>query len=181
MEPKLIPVTFDHLFEQYKKRIYAYVLTIVKSEFTAEEITQEIFIKLWLCQDRLHEITNLEGFIFKIVRNQALNHLRKAAYDERLLKEIISFAAPEHNNIEDKLITADYQLLMQEALSQLSPQRRLVYELSRKKGMNHEEISVQLNLSKNTVKNHIVSALKQIRLYLNENGISIAVLLFFLM
>lgn len=182
MEPKLIPdITFDYLFEQYKKRIYAYVLSIVKSAFTAEEITQEIFIKLWLHENRLHEIANLEGFIFKIVRNQALNHLRKAAYDERLLKEIISLAVPEHNNIEDKLINADYQLLMQEALNQLSPQRRLVYEMSRKKGMNHEEISIQLNLSKNTVKNHIVSALKQIRLYLNENGISIAVLLFFIM
>jgi RNA polymerase sigma-70 factor (family 1) len=182
MEPKLLPhLTFDLIFEKYKKRIYAYVFTIVKSEFTAEEITQEIFIKLWLCQDKLHEIENLDGFIFKIVRNQALNHLRKAACDDRLLKAILSYVIPEQNNVEDKLIAADYQLLMQEALKRLSPQRRLVYELSRNKGLNYEEIAVQLNLSRNTVKNHIVSALKHIRGYLNENGISIAILLLLLM
>jgi RNA polymerase sigma-70 factor (family 1) len=181
MEPKLVTQpAFDLVFEKYKKRIYAYVLTIVKSEFTAEEITQEIFIKLWLCQDKLQEINNLDGFIFKVVRNHALNYLRKAASNDRLLKEILNAVIPEQNNIDDKLITADYQLLMQEALNKLSPQRRLVYELSRNKGLNYEEIADQLNLSRNTVKNHIVSALKHIRGHLHENGISIAILLLFL-
>ena len=182
MEPKpVLHPAFDLVFDKYKKRIYAYVLTIVKSDFTAEEITQEIFIKLWLCQDKLPTINNLDGFIFKTVRNHALNHLRKAACNDRLLKEILKYIIPEQNNIDDRLITADYQLLLQEALNKLSPQRRLVYELSRNKGLNYEEIAAQLNLSRNTVKNHIVSALKQIRCYLSENGISIAILLLFLM
>ncbi len=171
---------FDRIFDKYKKRVYVYVLTVVKSPFLAEEITQEIFIKLWLYRDKLQEITNLDGFIFKIVRNHSLNHLRKAAYDERLLQEIVSFIVPEQNNIDDKLIVNDYTVLMAEALKKLSSQRRLVYELSRNNGLNHEEIAVRLNLSKNTVKNHIVSALKHIRNYLIENGISIAVLMLFL-
>ncbi|RYE29053.1 MAG: RNA polymerase sigma-70 factor [Sphingobacteriaceae bacterium] len=181
MKPEhLSTLDFDCLFEHYKKRVYIYVLKVVKSQFLAEEITQEIFIKLWLYRNKLSEINNLDGFIFKIVRNQALNHLRKAAYDERLLKEILAFAAPEQNNVDEKIIAADYQLLVQQALDCLSPQRRLVYELSRKKGLNYEEIACQLNLSRNTVKNHIVSALKHIHNYLSKNGISIAVLLLFL-
>lgn len=180
MEPKLIPhLTFDIIFDQYKKRIYTYVLAIVKSEFIAEEITQEIFIKLWLYRNKLHEISNLDGFIFKIVRNQAFNHLRAAAHNDKLLKEIFHHFRSEQNNIEDRLISSDYQILMQEALNNLSPQRRLVYELSRNKGLNHEEIADQLNLSKNTVKNHIVSALKQIRSHFIDNGISIAGLIIF--
>ena len=84
MEPKPVP-DFDFVFEKYKKRIYAYVLTIVKSEFTAEEITQEIFIKLWLYQEKLHEIKNLDGFVFKIVRNHALNHLRTLNFNALML------------------------------------------------------------------------------------------------
>ncbi|RYY29556.1 MAG: RNA polymerase sigma-70 factor [Sphingobacteriaceae bacterium] len=171
---------FDCLFERYRKRVYIYLLKVVKSPFSAEEITQEIFIKLWLYRDKLSEINNIDGFVFKMVRNQALNHLRKVAYNDRLLKEILAFAAPEQNNIDEKIIAADYQLLVQQALDCLSPQRRLVYELSRKKGLNYEEIASQLNLSRNTVKNHIVSALKHIHSYLNKNGISIAVLLLFL-
>ncbi|OKS87472.1 RNA polymerase sigma factor [Mucilaginibacter polytrichastri] len=171
---------FDSIFNIYKKRVYFYVLTIVKSPFSAEEITQEIFIKLWLYRDKLNEINNLDGFIFKIVKNHALNHLRKAAQDDRMLKEILSFAAVEQNNIDEKLVADDYRMLMEKALHTLSSQRRLVYELSRHEGLNHEEIAVQLNLSKNTVKNHIVSALKHIRSYLSENGISIAILFLFL-
>lgn len=171
---------FDCIFEKYKKRIYVYVLTIVKSPFLAEEITQEIFIKLWLYRDKLQEISNLDGFIFKMVRNHSFNYLRKAAYNKQLLQEIISFIVPEQNNIDEKLIATDYGILMEEALIKLSSQRRLVYELSRNSGLNHEEIATRLNLSKNTVKNHIVSALKHIRSYLIENGISIAALVLFL-
>lgn len=171
---------FDCIFEKYKKRIYVYVLTIVKSPFLAEEITQEIFIKLWVYRNKLHEITNLDGFIFKMVRNHSLNYLRKAAYDDKLLQEILSFITPEQNNIDEKLIATDYRILMDEALNKLSSQRRLVYELSRNNGLNHEEIAAHLNLSKNTVKNHIVSALKHIRNFLIENGISVAVLILLL-
>lgn len=181
MKPEcLSTLNFDYLFEQYKKRIYIYVLKIVKSSFAAEEITQEIFIKLWLFRDRLSEINNLDGFVFKIVRNHTLNHLRKVAYDDRLLKEILAFTTLEQNNIDEKIIATDYQLLVQQALDCLSPQRRLVYELSRKKGLNHEEIASQLDLSKNTVKNHIGSALKHIQNYLSKNGISVAILLLIL-
>ena len=181
MQPeRLSTLNFDYLFEQYKKRIYIYVFKIVKSSFIAEEITQEIFIKLWLFSDRLSEINNLDGFVFKIVRNHTLNHLRKVAYDDRLLKEILAFTAREQNNIDEKITATDYQLLVQKALDCLSPQRRLVYELSRKKGLNHEEIANQLDLSKNTVKNHIGSALKHIQNYLSKNGISVAILLLLL-
>jgi RNA polymerase sigma-70 factor (family 1) len=172
--------SFKRLFDTYKNRVYGYVLAIAHSPYAAEEITQEIFIKLWLCQDILHEVDNLDGYIFTIARNRTLNYLRKAAYDTRLLRELQDRAMPVYNNVEDRAVVSEYEQLLRDALSRLSPQRRRVYQLSRDGGMNHEEIAEQLHLSRNTVKNHMVEALRFIRSYLGQHG-SLLVVIFFLL
>lgn len=173
--------SFKRLFDNYKNRLYGYVLAITHSHYTAEEITQEIFIKLWLCRDILCQVENLDGYIFTIARNKTLNHLRKAAYDVRLLRELQERASSANttNNVEERAMVSEYDRLLQDALALLSPQRRLVYQLSRQRGLNHEEIAHQLQLSRHTVKNHMVEALRFIRHYFVEHG-SVLVLLVFL-
>lgn len=174
--------SFKRLFDSYKNRLYGYVLAIARSPYVAEEITQEIFIKLWLCRDILHEVNNLDGYIFTIARNRTLNHLRKAAHDVKLLRELQELAAPESNDVEEHSLAADYDRLLRDALELLSPQRRLVFQLSRDRGLNHEEIANCLHLSRNTVRNHMVEALRFIRHYLGEHGSLLAVsILFFLL
>lgn len=164
--------SFKCLFDNYKNRLYGYVLALTHSHYTAEEITQEIFIKLWLCRDTLYKVENLDGYIFTIARNKTLNHLRKAAYDVRLLQELQerALSADVSNNVEERALVREYDRLLQDALAHLSPQRRLVYLLSRQRGLDHAEIAHQLQLSRNTVKNHMVEALRFIRHYFVEHG-----------
>jgi RNA polymerase sigma-70 factor (family 1) len=171
--------SFKCLFDNYKNRLYGYVLAITHSHYTAEEITQEIFIKLWLCRDMLNQVENLDGYIFTIARNKTLNHLRKAAYDVRLLKELQErglSAGSGNNNVEERAMAGEYDQLLQDALALLSPQRRLVYVMSRQRGLNHAEIAQQLQLSRNTVKNHMVEALRFIRHYFVKHGSVLVVL-----
>jgi RNA polymerase sigma-70 factor (family 1) len=170
---------FKRLFDSYKNRIYGYVLAIAHSRYTAEEITQEIFIKLWVCRDLLSQVENLDGYIFTLARNRTLNYLRKVASDARLLRELQELAMPQHNNVEERVLETDYEQLLHDAVSMLSPQRRLVFQLSRDSGLNHAQIAAQLHLSRNTVKNHLVEALRFIRSYLGRHG-SVLVLIFFL-
>jgi RNA polymerase sigma-70 factor (family 1) len=157
---------FKCIFDTYKNRLYGYVLGITRSAYAAEEITQEIFLKLWLCRDMLGEVDNMEAYLYTIARHKTLNHLRKAAYDARLMKELQSAMQPEANNVEEYSLKVEYEHIVQEAVALLSPQRRLVYQLSRNQGLNHEEIAGHLQLSRNTVKNHLVEALRFIRNYL---------------
>ncbi len=171
---------FNHLFESYKNRVFGYVLSILKSPQSAEDITQEIFIKLWLCRDMLDQVENPDGFIFKIARNISLNALRKLAYDEKLIKNLQQYLVHEDRNVDIKMLSLDYEKIVQEALTKLSPQRRLVYLLSRKDGLKHEEIAIRLNLSKNTVKNHLVDALRHIRAHLGKETSSLMLTLFLL-
>lgn len=162
--------SFKRLFDSYRNRLYGYVLAITHSPYAAEELTQEIFIKLWLCRDILHQVDNLDAYIFTIARHKTLNHLRKAANDERLLKELQALGTTANNNVEERALTVEYDRLISDALTLLSPQRRLVYQLSRDKGLNHEEIAHHLRLSRHTVKNHMVEALRFIRQYLGQHG-----------
>ena len=173
---------FKDLFDQYKNRLYGYVLTIAKSHTAAEEITQEIFIKLWLSRDLLSTVTNLDGYIFTIARHRTFNYLRKATNDARFLAELKEHMEPiENSNVEELIIKKGYDKLLAEALDKLSPQRRQVYELSRHKGMNLEEIALHLGLSRNTVKNHLVDALGSIRKYFTEHDAGTLMLLLFML
>lgn len=170
-------IAFRAIFDAYKNRLFGYVLAISHSHYTAEEITQEIFLKLWLCRDMLDRIDNLEHYIFTIARNKTLNHLRKAATDSRIMDELQLKMLPPANNVEENSLLAEGERLVHEAIDLLSPRRRLVYQLSRRQGLNHEQIASQLQLSNNTVKNHIVEALAFIRHYLERHG-AISLLLF---
>ena len=164
--------TFNCIFDTYKNRLFGYVLAISHSKYVAEEITQEIFLKLWLCRDILHRVDNIEHYIFTIARHKTLNHLRKAAYDVKLLRELQQAMLPPANNVEEKSQHADCEKLIREAISLLTPQRRLVYQLSRAEGLNHKEIAHHLQISHNTVKNHLVQALQFIRDHLTRHSSS---------
>lgn len=168
---------FRQLYDRYKNRLYGYILTIVHATDAAEEITQEVFIKLWLHRDKLEDLTHSEIYIFTMARNKTLNYLRKAANNKRLLRELQSHMKQETNNVDEQMKFSEHQKLIEEALNQLSPQRSLVFRLSRYQGLDHEEIAQKLHLSKNTIKNHLVAALNFIRTYLVRHDVTLSLLI----
>jgi len=148
------------------------VYAIAKSTYAAEEITQEIFIKLWTNQDLLKNVNNIDGYIYKITKNYSLNYLRKVASDSRLSDQLMKVAVISENITESRVHESEYRELIANALNELSPQRKLVYTLNREEGLNYNEIAEQLDLSKNTVKNHLFAALDFIRTHLIKNGVN---------
>lgn len=165
-------LTFEEVFESYKLQVYNQVYAIVKSQYAAEEITQEIFIKLWMNIESLQDVNNLGGYLYTITRNYSLNYLRKAASDMRLVNELMRVAVTDHNNTEAGMAMAECKQLISTAVNHLSPQRQLVYKLSKEDGLNYDEIAAHLNLSRHTVKNHLMAALSFINTYLTKNGVN---------
>ncbi|MCC8411218.1 RNA polymerase sigma-70 factor [Mucilaginibacter sp. UR6-1] len=165
-------LTFEEVFDRYKRQVYSQVYAIAKSQYAAEEITQEIFIKLWTNAEALHDVKNLGGYIYTITRNYSLNYLRKTASDVKLVNELMRVAVVNDNNTEARLAASECRGLISKAVSKLSPQRQLVYKLCKEDGMSYDEIAAQLNLSKHTVKNHLMAALSFINTYLTKNGVN---------
>ncbi|HEY6975918.1 MAG TPA: RNA polymerase sigma-70 factor [Chitinophagaceae bacterium] len=170
---------FRAIFNNYKNRLYGYVLAISHSHYAAEEITQEVFIKLWICRDILDRVDDPDGYIFTMARNKTLNHLRKAGNNAKLLTELKNAMTTE-SNTEQNILLHEYEKFLHEAIALLSPQRRLVYQLSREQNMNHKEIAKHLNLSRNTVKNHIAESLRIIRNHLGKYISTTLLLLIFI-
>ncbi|MBN9380509.1 MAG: RNA polymerase sigma-70 factor [Chitinophagaceae bacterium] len=171
---------FRRLFDLYKGRIFDYLIGIVKSREVAEELVMDIFLKLWLGREWIADIEHIQAFIQKVAYNKAIDFLRYAARNHKLQHLIAKEMAGElDRSLEIQLLEKDYQNIVQEAVRQLSPQRRLVYTLSREKGMTHDEIARELNLSIHTVNNHTKEALKAIRGFLSKNNIPITTFLLY--
>ena len=159
---------FAELFRRYDRRIYPFVLKMIKSEAQAEEITQEIFIKIWRYRDKLIPIDQPEAYIFTIAARHTLDQIRKRLNENKMLQRLSATLAPAHNDTEEALLLRDKEALVQQAIELLPPQQKTVYLLSRQQGLSYEEISREMGISVNTVRNHLVKALQSLRTWLDQ-------------
>jgi len=172
---------FRLLFDQYKDRLFLYIKGIIKSKEVSEEIVMDVFLKIWLGKEIVREIENVDAFLFRVAYNKSIDFLRSAARDPKL-RDLVwnEIQVAGEMSADQQLITREYEKKLREAIGQLSPQRRLVYQMSRESGLSHSDIARQLQLSKHTVSNHIVESQKFIRAYLIQH-LDIAVILLLLL
>jgi RNA polymerase sigma-70 factor (family 1) len=157
---------FRQLFDQYKLRLFSFVLQMTHSKVDAEEIVQDVFAKLWEIRTDLVQVDYPGKYIYTIARNKTLNHLAKLARDRQLLQQVWLNVSQTDNSTEAILQAQESQRLIGEAINRLSLQRQTIFRLSREQGLTHEEIAVHLGLSKSRVKNILVEILKHIKDYL---------------
>lgn len=170
---------FLELFNRYKQPVHGYIQTITGDFHVAEELTQEVFIRLWNKRDQFPNIENKDQYIFRMAHNASMNWFQKLALDARLAKEVKNRLQLSANNVDDHLKLKEAQALLEKALATLSPKRREVFELSRKKGLKLQEIALEMGISYHTANHHLVAALQQIRMYFlaHANDRSLLVLL----
>ncbi|HET6995941.1 MAG TPA: RNA polymerase sigma-70 factor [Chitinophagaceae bacterium] len=176
---------FAELFRRYDKRIYPFVLKMVKFETYAEEITQEIFIKLWVNRIKLADIDRPESYILTVAANHTLDQIKKNLREHKMLQRLaVKLKDADSNTTEETLLFRDSVALVEQAVDRLTIQQKKVYRLSRQTGLSNDEIAAHLNVSPNTVRNHLVEALRSIRSFLEEKGqthLSSLTLMFLLM
>ncbi|HMH23829.1 MAG TPA: RNA polymerase sigma-70 factor [Puia sp.] len=164
---------FAKLFHHYRTRIYSYAFHLFENSGLADELVQDVFLKVWLNRGKLPQLTRFESWLFIIARNQVFDTLKLMAKEATARKQLVRVIPATQNPVENQLIAKENELRLHHALDRLSPQQKLVFTLSRQQGMNHEEIASRLNISRNTVKTHLVHALKTLRgvMYLNSDHI----------
>jgi RNA polymerase sigma-70 factor (family 1) len=161
---------FAEVYDLYRGRIYKYASRLCKSGETAEEIVQEVFVRIWQKRDQINPELYFGAYIKKITLNHVINHLKKVAKDRALRDKLFIYIENIRNSTEDNLYEKELRKVYMEAIDKLPPQRKLAYEMSRNDYLSHEEIGEQLGISKHTVKNHIVEASKFIRTYVSHHA-----------
>ena len=166
---------FATIYYKYVSYLYSYVLGFTKSQSAAQEIIQDSLLRVWLNRDKMPEIDSPKNWIFRIAANECNNFLRREGLKTKVLHEVTSREAqrPESSEITFREING----VIQKAVNNLSPQRKLVYQLNRVQGLKTKEIAEQLGLAHDTVKKHLQIALQQIREELTKQGYAPIVLL----
>ncbi len=163
-------IAFRRIFDFYWIKIYKVALGFSKSQEMAEEITQDIFVKVWLERSKFANLDNTEAYLYTIARNHIYNCLRKKVMSFSLVSEPDQIVPMEARCPERQLIFKESLALINEVVSELPPQQRKVFNLSRNLGYSHEQIADELHLSKQTVRSHMKQALRTIRIRLNMNA-----------
>lgn len=158
---------FRALFEQYWDNIYGVAFAFTKSPLVAEEITQDVFLKIWLKREQLPLLKKFSDYLFIIARNHIISLLRKKTSEQPFTEHLLNYFQEIGNNPEDQFLFRETESLVHKAIEQLPPQQHLVYCMSREQGLNQEEIASRLNISVHTVKSHMNKALQFIRHYLH--------------
>jgi RNA polymerase sigma-70 factor (ECF subfamily) len=172
---------FAVLFNQYKDKIYTIGFKITGSAFFAEEVVQDIFMKLWTNRKILPQLQCFDAWFNTITRNHLFSFIkRKAARKNREF----AFAGKNpsfYNNTDDNILLKDAEQLLEKALYTLPPQQNKIYKLIKVRGMKNEEVASQLDLSIETVKSHLSKAVKNVRAYCiaHKDNLAILILLFF--
>lgn len=164
---------FVELFHLYAPKLTAFALRITQDQDAAHDIVQETFLQIWLGREKLGEVEHPAGWLFTIGSRQAYKQLRN-----RMVRENPLLATELGEAPTDKIGLQELKALIHEAVEGLSEQRKKIYRLSRNQGLTIPEISARLGLSQSTVKNTLVSALKQVREHLNAQGYLLPFFLF---
>jgi len=166
-------VAFDTIYKKYCKRLYRFVIQYVKQEADAEEIVQEVFIKIWETRSKIDAYLSFESFLFTITYNSAISLLRKRVHEKKYLEYLKSLQEVDSaSELTDEIQFKELNDRVLFLLNELTPRQKEIFQLSREEGLTHEEIAKKLDISVNTVKNHMVSALNFLRTNLN-NGLII--------
>lgn len=157
---------FTILFNHYWPRIYSSILVISKSPSIAEDIAQEIFTRLWKDHQKAADIRDLASYLFIAARNKVLNRLARTDV-ETAYQSYMLYQEPDK---PDQLTYRELDALVQTGIQQLPPQQQRAFRLSRIQGMTYEQIAAEMQISRGTVKEHIVKALAAMRQFLKANG-----------
>lgn len=167
---------FSTIFYHYTPRIHPLIKKIIRSEHVTEEIIQDVFVSLWKNREKLVEIDNYAAYIFTVATNITFNYLKFKARKERHLNEA-QLESDFTNNTLETIDLHETRELVGQLIRQLPPQKKLIYKLTREEGLSHDQIARRLNISKNTVKNHLVETLKFLRENLQRSETAILLLI----
>lgn len=149
------PATFNRfksIFQEMYPEMVKTALFYLQDEAIAEDIVQEIFAKLWEQGKDLEQISNVRGYLLQAVKNSSLNYLKHQEIKDKYREEYLRLAE------EDEGTPEEYLQLVRDLVEQLPPKRKTVLELSVVEAKSYQEIADLLNLSVNTVKDHIKKA-----------------------
>lgn len=151
---------FEETFQEYFSRLRLFIHKLVKNQEEAEDLAQDIFVKLW-ADDLLWDgkIRDVESYLFRMAKNRVFNHIESKYVRQSYVDKKQRDNEPLEDGVYDYVVAKETALIIRMVIDRMPQQRRTVFLMSREEGLTNAEIAERLNLSKRTVDNHISLAL----------------------
>ncbi|MEM8967643.1 MAG: RNA polymerase sigma-70 factor [Bacteroidota bacterium] len=161
---------FRAIYDRYHQQIYGFSLKFTHSPEDAQEITQNIFYRLWQHRTKIDPQRPLEPYLYQIAKNENLKFLRKVAQDKSLRDQLYQQMNDSTPTAEQEMIFAEYTSIAQRAISLLPPKRKLVYEMAQQQGKTIREIASLMEITPQTARFQLTQAISFIKHYLKQHA-----------
>lgn len=142
----------------------------IKLEEDAEEIVQEVFVKIWENRHKIDAYSSFESFLFTIAYNTTMTLFRKRVNEKKYLEYLKSLQTFEQApDLLDEIHFNELSRRVEMLLNELTPRQKEIFQLSREKGLTHDEIAKELNISVNTVKKHMANTLAFLKTHIDTS------------
>ena len=160
---------FQRLFQQYYNRIFGKTLQLVKIRAVAEDVAQQVFLKVWEKRAQLVTLEQPAAWLFQIARNLIADRLREELKKEKYIAYALELLEMQSASPEEVLILRQKRSLLQRSMELLSPKQKEAYRLSTEEGLTYQEIAARMGISRETVKEYLRIARSKIVQYLGEH------------
>lgn len=164
---------FHQLFNAYWNKVYSTAFMLIRMHEQAEDITQEVFMKLWQNRQTLATIENLDNYLFISARNLIYNRMRRIKTEDAYINYLLHISQDVLSDADQLAAYHELQNCINEGIHQLPPQQQKAFKLSREKGFTHEQIAREMNITRETVKGYIVRSISFLRQYLKEHALTL--------
>jgi len=154
---------FSRLFELYRNRVYSIAFKITKSNVIAEEIVQDVFLKIWQARHKLNDVQNFSAYLFVITKHDVYKVLKGIARSYKISLLSDENESLSDNSTSDMFMEKEYNRVLQNAIDRLPNQQKQVYYLIKDQGLKRDEVAHKLHIQPETVKFHLAQAMKNIR------------------
>lgn len=151
------------VYRKFANRVFDVAHFVLKDTGWSEDIVQEVFIKLWNNRESLDEERELWPFVYTITKRETLNKLKSMNTSKKAFENLLLLATNKSESADRILENKELGHNILQQVGKLPSQQRAVFVLGKIDGDSQQEIAEKLNLSKNTVKNHMAQALRSLR------------------
>lgn len=163
---------FKELFEHFLPGLLSFSISILRNKQLAEEVVEDVFVKLWSNRKDLTNINSISHYLYKAVRYASINALEKEKRDRSIsidnFGDAFTFSYSVSNN-ELSFINKENCLKISNAIDQLPPKCKLIFRLIKEEGMKYRDVSKVLNLSEKTIEAQMNIAVKKLLLSLKDD------------
>jgi RNA polymerase sigma-70 factor (family 1) len=154
---------FTEIYNRYAEKLSSFANSKLYDLEDSKDIIHDIFVKLWTDRKQLHINKSLQAYFFTQVRHRVIDKIRKKLTQQDYDTLIQTFQRSIGSDVEQQIAAKEIKQSVNEALKKLSPRLREIYKLSREEELSISEIANILQLSEQTVKNQLTTALKHLR------------------